>query len=125
IYWTLGEPILRLLTSDNAVVAASVEFLPWLIPMPVIGCAAFTWDGIYVGATASKPIRNSSIWAVAGFFIAWTAGRRLLDPSPGTSPELAVHILMAAYMLHVVIRFVYQTVLYRQSILVNPFREVV
>ena len=52
IYHFAGVPLLRMMTSDVAVVEASREYLPWLLLMPVIGCAAFTWDGIYIGATA-------------------------------------------------------------------------
>lgn len=123
IYALLGVPILRLLTSDASVVAASAEFIPWLVPMPVIGCAAFTWDGIYIGATSSAPIRDCTIWAVVAFFFLWFVGAWILAPSPETSPALAVHILMAAYMVHVVVRLAYLTVLYRKSILARPFSD--
>lgn len=112
-YAFFARPMLYVLTSDTEVVTASMEFIPWLIPMPIIGCAAFTWDGIYVGATASKPIRNSTLWAVLGFFIVWFAGYFILRPSP----HIAVHILMAGFLVHLLIRMLYETVLYRRSIL--------
>lgn len=113
LYAFFARPMLYVLTSDTDVVTASMEFIPWLIPMPIIGCAAFTWDGIYVGATASKPIRNSTLWAVVGFFIVWFAGYFILRPSP----HIAVHILMAGFLVHLLIRMLYETVLYRRSIL--------
>lgn len=113
LYAFFARPMLYVLTSDTEVVTASMEFTPWLIPMPIIGCAAFTWDGIYVGATASKPIRNSTLWAVLGFFIVWFAGYFILRPSP----HIAVHILMAGFLMHLLIRMLYETVLYRRSIL--------
>lgn len=113
LYAFFARPMLYVLTSDTEVVTASMEFIPWLIPMPIIGCAAFTWDGIYVGATASKPIRNSTLWAVLGFFIVWFAGYFILRPSP----HIAVHILMAGFLVHLLIRMLYETVLYRRSIL--------
>lgn len=113
LYAFFARPMLYVLTSDTEVVTASMEFIPWLIPMPIIGCAAFTWDGIYVGATASKPIRNSTLWAVLGFFIVWFAGYFILRPSP----HIAVHILMAGFLMHLLIRMLYETVLYRRSIL--------
>lgn len=113
LYAFFARPMLYVLTSDTEVVTASMEFIPWLIPMPIIGCAAFTWDGIYVGATASKPIRNSTLWAVVGFFIVWFAGYFILRPSP----HIAVHILMAGFLVHLLIRMLYETVLYRRSIL--------
>ena len=113
LYAFFARPMLYVLTSDTEVVTASMEFIPWMIPMPIIGCAAFTWDGIYVGATASKPIRNSTLWAVLGFFIVWFAGYFILRPSP----HIAVHILMAGFLVHLLIRMLYETVLYRRSIL--------
>ena len=113
LYAFFARPMLYVLTSDTEVVTASMEFIPWLIPMPIIGCAAFTWDGIYVGATASKPIRNSTLWAVLGFFIVWFAGYFILRPSP----HIAVHILMAGFLVHLLIRMLYETLLYRRSIL--------
>lgn len=113
LYAFFARPMLYVLTSDTEVVTSSMEFIPWLIPMPIIGCAAFTWDGIYVGATASKPIRNSTLWAVLGFFIVWFAGYFIFRPSP----HIAVHILMAGFLVHLLIRMLYETVLYRRSIL--------
>lgn len=117
LYGAAGRQMLYVLTSDHAVVASAMEFIPWLIPMPLVGCAAFTWDGIYVGATASKPIRNSSILAVAGFFSVWAAGRHLMEPALSMNPSVAVHILMAAFLVHLFIRMAYETALYRRSIL--------
>ncbi len=119
LYGLCSEPMLRILTSDEGVVAAAMEFIPWLVPMPIIGCAAFTWDGIYMGATASRPIRNSSLWAVAGFVAVWIAGWAIWKTDMTAVPAISVHILMAAYVVHVVIRFVYQTAAYRRSIVVS------
>ena len=65
IYCIGGLPMLRLMTDDASVVDACRQFLPWLLIMPAFGCAAFTWDGIYIGATSSKAIRNAMMWALA------------------------------------------------------------
>ena len=109
--------MLHVLTSDSDVVEAAMAFIPWLIPMPLFGCAAFTWDGIYVGATASKPIRNATLWAVVGFFATWFIGWWFLKSFMAISPSLSVHILMAAFLVHLIVRMSYQTVLYKKSIL--------
>lgn len=113
IYQFAGVPLLRMMTSDPMVVEASKEYLPWLLLMPVIGCAAFTWDGIYIGATASKAIRNSMLWAVVGFAAVWFAGILLLNRF--VQP---IHILMAAYFAHLLARTVYLSVRYRKTVLV-------
>ena len=113
IYQFAGVPLLRMMTSDPTVVEASKEYLPWLLLMPVIGCAAFTWDGIYIGATASKAIRNSMLWAVVGFAVVWFAGilflNRFVQP---------IHLLMAAYFAHLLARTVYLSVRYRKTVLI-------
>ena len=128
IYHFAGVPMLKIMTSDPEVVEASVRYLPWLLLMPVIGCAAFTWDGIYIGATASKAIRNSMIWAAFCFALVWFIGILCLNhfmPSSAASSSaapatrygiLAMHILMAAYFAHLLARTVYLTVRYRKDV---------
>ena len=86
IYAFFGDSLLRLMTSDPAVVSAAHQFMPWLFLFPLVSCPAFTWDGIYTGATATKPMRNSNIGCVAAFFAVWFLGNLLL---PALDPSLA------------------------------------
>ena len=117
VYGVGGVPLLRLMTSDPSVVEAGREFIPWLLLMPVIGCPAFTWDGIFTGATASKDLRNSTVWCVVGFFGVWFAGLGLLKAFLGTIPETgAIHLLMAAYFTHLFVRALYLTLRWRKAI---------
>ena len=119
----------QLMTSDTTVVEAGRAFLPWLLLMPLIGCPAFTWDGIYIGATASKDLRNSVLLCAVGFFAVWFVGRWILAAlgigtlSPGVlTPETSLHLLMAAYFVHLAIRSLYQTVRYRPAVLLPHFQ---
>lgn len=118
VYILGGGPILRLMTSDNAVIEACRQFFIWLIPMPIIGCAAFTFDGIYTGATASKALRDSALLSVVAFFVTWFA----LIPFSHDGVT-AIHILMAAYFAHLAIRTVYQWIKYHRSVEVEPFEN--
>ena len=110
-YGAGGTPILRLMTEDTVVVEAGRQFLPWLLLMPLIGCPAFVWDGIFIGATASKDLRNSTLLCAVGFFAVWFAGERY-----ASTPETAIHLLMAAYFMHLAIRAAYLTVRYKKAI---------
>ena len=105
-YGLCGSPLLRLMTSDAAVVEAGKAFLPWLMLMPLIGCPAFVWDGIFIGATASADLRNSTLLCAVGFFSVWFIGKALWGPMP---PATGLHLLMAAYFVHLAIRSVYLT----------------
>lgn len=120
IYHFAGVGMLRLMTTDMAVIEAAKGYLPWLLLMPVVGCAAFTWDGIYVGATASKGMRNSTIWAVVVFAVVWAGGiliLRTLSLETQDYNSLALHVLMAAYFAHLLARTIYLTVRGRSIIL--------
>ena len=124
IYHYAGVPMLKMMTSDAAVITQAKEFLPWLLLMPVVGCAAFAWDGIYIGATASKQIRNAMLWAVVAFAGVWFVGRLgldwlgLMDIQQGSERYfiISMHFLMAAYFAHLLARTIYLSVKYRQVI---------
>ncbi len=108
LYGACGVPLFRLMTSDAAVVEAGRQFLPWLLLMPPIGCAAFVWDGIFIGATASRDLRNSAFLCAAGFFAVWFTGVAL-SGGKDIVPETAIHTLMAAYFTHLAVRTIYLT----------------
>lgn len=110
LYGFAGVPMLRLLTDDPPVVDACREFLPWLLLMPPLGCAAFTWDGIYLGATASRQACWSMIGAAACFFAVWYGGAFFSDVR-------GMHLLMGAYFAHLLFRTVYMSVSYRRAVL--------
>ena len=113
IYGATGVPVLRLLTSDESVVQTARLFLPWLLLMPPLGCAAFTWDGIFLGATASRALRDSMGGAAAAFFGVWFLGRWLLQPEGSA----ALHLLFAAYFSHLAFRTLWLTLRYRRDVL--------
>lgn len=68
-YAVFTDEILNLLTDKPNVIGISREYQFWALMMPLAGFAAFLWDGIFIGATASKQMRNSMLIAVSVFFI--------------------------------------------------------
>lgn len=122
VYILAGNPFLRLLTNDPDVIDACRAFLPWLALMPPFGCAAFTWDGIFLGATSARPMRNAMLFSMAAFFAVWFLGT-LLVPGLGlgtseVSPR-ALHLLLAAYFAHLLVRTVYLSFRYK-PVVVRP-----
>lgn len=121
IYGLGGELLFRVMTDDVAVLAASKEYIPWLLVMPIVGCAAFAWDGIYIGAVASKAVRNAMLLAAAAFFGVWFLGIWVFNPGTAVTafhatPESAIHLLMAAYFAHLLARTIYMTVRYKRDV---------
>lgn len=98
VYAVGGEWMVRLMTTEPDVIEGTRPYLFWLVLMPVISCAAFMWDGIYIGATASVPIRDSMIWACAAFYIVYFVFR---------SSAESIQVLWYAYFAHLVARAIY------------------
>lgn len=111
MYGLGGVPAFHLLTSDVTVVEAGREFIPWLLLMPLIGVPAFIWDGVFTGATATSAMRDSTLLCAVGFFAVWFGGYYLALALGKEAPAgpTAIHILMAAYFMHLAIRSIYLT----------------
>ena len=118
IYYVAGVPMLRVLSKDEAVIEACRQFLPWLVLMPLLGVIAFTWDDIYVGATATRYIRNTMIWSVAAFFLVWYLGKYILTSHGIATDENCIHMLLTAYFAHLLARSAYQTAIFRKAIVI-------
>lgn len=120
-YWGLGlalvftiiyipgvNLILKLLTSQTEVIASAQPYLIWVILVPIATFASFIWDGVYIGATASKAMRNTLLISA---FVVFTPVYYFLSPHFGN------HALWLAMILFMFSRGVVQTILYKKAIL--------
>ena len=69
LYGIGGSSFLSLLTNEQEVLNASSDYFYWVLAIPLAGMAAFLWDGIYIGATASRQMLYSMLVASVSFFI--------------------------------------------------------
>lgn len=69
LYAFLGRDFLGLLTNDTSVIEASGDYFYWVLAIPLCGFSAFLWDGIFIGATATRLMLYSMLVASATFFI--------------------------------------------------------
>jgi MATE family multidrug resistance protein len=65
----LGDDLLGLLTNQQDVLALAIEYSPWLIWLPLIGCSSYWLDGIFIGVQASAQMRNSMLLAALVVFL--------------------------------------------------------
>ena len=94
VYAVGGEGFLGLLTNDATVVVASGEYLPWAVGIPLAGFAAFLWDGILVGATATRVMLASMAVAAGSFFaIYWWGGAATNN-----------HVLWLGFLVYLLLR---------------------
>lgn len=68
-YAVFFEQILNILTDKQSIINLAIHYKFWIFLVPVAGFSAFLWDGIFIGATASRQMRNSMLMAAATFFL--------------------------------------------------------
>ncbi len=106
IYAVGGNAFLGLLTNDKEVITAADTYFYWALAIPAAGMAAFIWDGIFIGATATQAMLLSMLVAAASFFILYYGLRTMLGN----------HALWLAFLTYLFMRGVVQTGLSREVI---------
>lgn len=107
VYFFAGENILYLLTDNPDIISNAAPYLIFIVVLPVSGFAAYIWDGIFIGATASKAMRNSML--VAAFFV-------FLPVYYFLFPYIGNHSLWLAMILFMFTRGVYLTFIAKKEV---------
>ena len=102
VYVVGGMPFLCLLTDETQVVEASRGYVWWAYLMPLAGIAAFVWDGIFIGITATRGMLVSSCIAAGVFFMGVM----------GLMGIMGNHGLWLSMILYLATRGLIQTILY-------------
>jgi MATE family multidrug resistance protein len=66
-----GPALIALMTTSEPVRALAGTYLIYAALTPLIGFSAFQYDGIYIGATWSREMRNMMVASLAVFFAVW------------------------------------------------------
>ena len=103
LYAGMGEMFLYLFTDDRSIIRLASHYMIWIVAMPLCGFAAFLWDGIYVGATASRQMRNAMFVATATFFAIYYGTKLLMTngllPNDITMKNNYLWVAFLAYLL--------------------------
>lgn len=95
--------------SDNPNILTEIKpYYIYMIIIPLITFAAFIWDGIYIGATASKAIRNTMI--ISSIFIFLPAWFFLV-------PRFENHGLWIAFLCFMIARGIAMTLMAKRNII--------
>lgn len=94
VFAIFGEAFINLLTPYGAIRTEALRFLPWVVMSPLIVVLGFQLDGIFIGATRAREMRDAMI-LTAPLFVA--AGLAL-------PPPFGNHGLWAAFTLYFLLR---------------------
>nr|CAD6426229.1 MATE family efflux transporter [Rhizobium sp. Q54] len=66
----LGLPIIEFLTTSEEVRGTALAYLPWAAMTGLTGALAFQMDGVFIGATWSREMRNMMLLSFAAYCVA-------------------------------------------------------
>ena len=99
LYGIGGENFLGLLTNDTVVIETAGHYFYWVLAIPLAGFAAFLWDGILIGATATRFMLWAMLVASGSFFVIYYC-------FSGTTNN---HMLWLAFLVYLALRGIMQT----------------
>jgi MATE family multidrug resistance protein len=76
--FALGGPwLIALLTGLAEVRDTAAAYLPWMVAMPLIAVWSYLLDGVFIGTTSTREMRNSIFIALAVYLPTWWLTRGL------------------------------------------------
>lgn len=104
LYMIGGQDFLGLLTNDTTVIKAAGSYYYWVLAIPLAGFAAFLWDGILIGATATRLMLYSMLVASGLFFLIYYIFYALMGN----------HALWMAFLIYLSLRGIMQWILWHR-----------
>ena len=86
--------LMKIMTNNIQIMNVSGNYYFWIVLLPITSIAAFIWDGIYVGVTASKAMRNTMI--ISAFVIFLPAYYGTIHSLGNNALWLALELFMIA-----------------------------
>lgn len=68
VFWFAGPALIDVMTTAPLVRAEARIYLIYMALAPIVGLACWMLDGIFIGATRTKDMRNMMILSTAGYF---------------------------------------------------------
>lgn len=107
LYALFPDAFIGLISDQPEIAAQAKPYHVYMILIPLITFAAFLWDGIYIGATASRAIRNTMIISALCVF---------LPASLLLMPHFGNHGLWVAFLLFMVARGLSMTLMAKRAV---------
>jgi MATE family multidrug resistance protein len=108
LYALFPDWFIRLVSDQPEIIPMAKPYYIYLAAIPLITFAAFLWDGVYIGATAARAIRNTMIISALCVFLPATL---LLIPHFGN------HGLWVAFLLFMIARGLSMTLMANRAVL--------
>ncbi len=95
VYWAAGDLIVAVMTDLPEIRRLAADYLPWAVALPLVSVWAFAYDGIFIGATRTRALRNGMLVSLVLYLVAANIGLRLWG-NHGLWAALAIFMALRA-----------------------------
>ena len=107
LYALFPDWFISLVSDQPEIIPMAQPYHIYLAAIPLVTFAAFLWDGVYIGATAARAIRNTMLISAIGMF---------LPASLLLMPPFGNHGLWVAFLLFMVARGLSMTLMAKKAV---------
>ena len=107
LYALFPDWFIGLISDQPGIIPMTHPYYVYLAAIPLITFAAFLWDGVYIGATAARAIRNTMLISALAVF---------LPASLILMPRFGNHGLWIAFLLFMVARGLSMTLMAKKAV---------
>ncbi len=93
IYMFIGTTVIRSIISDQTAMSVALAYLPFCAVIPIVGVAAWQLDGLFLGVTKGRVLRNAGIVAA----VLYLCTDLVLRPKFGNAGLWWAFIMMYVY----------------------------
>ncbi len=68
-YGIFGTFLTSIFTNEASLIAATQPYLFWMVSFPLLSTPCYIWDGVFIGLTASKAMRDSMLLALGIYLL--------------------------------------------------------
>lgn len=104
VYGVFYHGLFRVFTNEVDIIQAGMDYRFWMVLIPLLGFASYIWDGVFIGLTASRSMRNAMILPCIIFVVVYYLCRE----------TLGLHSLFLALTVFLFARGAVQTWMYRR-----------
>lgn len=114
LYASFGNQFLHIFTDKEDIIIAAGNYMGWVLAIPICGFAAFLFDGIFIGATATHTMRNAMFIATAAFFAVYYGLKHYYGAN--IDEHAWNNILWIAFMVFLILRGLLQALRLRRDV---------
>lgn len=103
-YYVFGDAIIAIFSNDDSVIHYTSKLIFWMAILPLASFWCYIWDGIFIGLTASKAMRNSMFISMLLFFGTLFLLQKKIEPNHALWVSMIIFMVARGAILYLMYR---------------------